>query len=142
KARAMGENAEWADFCYPGPKPGSRETALLMIVDSMEAAVRSLNLGRELVESDDEPLGPASSARPHLNRGRSQYILALQQTIDQVVNSKVNEGQFSDVDFTQKDFATIKSALLSALLSMYHTRRVRKIERRAIYTREEKRLLS
>ena len=127
KARAMGENAEWSDFCYPGPKPRSRETALLMIVDSMEAAVRSLNLGQELVESRDEP---GDSSQPHPNRGRSQYILALQQVIDQVIASKAGEGQFSEVDFTQKDLTTIKSALLSALLSMYHTRRVRKIEKK------------
>ena len=128
KAQAMGEKVEWQDFCYPGPKPRSRETALLMIADSMEAAVRSLNLGRELVESTDEPSGPTD--QPHPNRGRSQYILALQQVIDQVIASKAGEGQFSEVDFTQKDFTVIKSALLSALLSMYHTRRVKKIEKK------------
>ncbi|MCR5346850.1 MAG: HDIG domain-containing protein [Fretibacterium sp.] len=134
KARAMGENAEWSDFCYPGPKPRSRETALLMIADSMEAAVRSLNLGRELVEADNEPDNepdePVNVSQPHPNRGRSQYIQALQQVIDQVVDSKAGEGQFSEVDFTQKDFTTIKAALLSALLSMYHTRRVKKIEKK------------
>ena len=127
KAQAMGEKVEWQDFCYPGPKPRSRETALLMIADSMEAAVRSLNLGQELVEAGGEPL---DSSQPHPNRGRSQYILALQQVIEQVIASKAGEGQFSEVDFTQKDFATIKSALLSALLSMYHTRRVKKIEKK------------
>ncbi|MCR4817762.1 MAG: HDIG domain-containing protein [Fretibacterium sp.] len=127
KALAMGEKVEWQDFCYPGPKPRSRETALLMIADSMEAAVRSLNLGQELVESGDEP---ADTTQPHPNRGRSQYILALQQVIEQVINSKAGEGQFTEVDFTQKDFEAIKSALLSVLLSMYHTRRVKKIEKK------------
>ena len=127
KAQAMGEKVEWQDFCYPGPKPRSRETALLMIADSMEAAIRSLNLGQELVEAGGEPL---DSSQPHPNRGRSQYILAMQQVIEQVIASKAGEGQFSEVDFTQKDLTTIKSALLSALLSMYHTRRVRKIEKK------------
>ncbi len=127
KAQAMGEKVEWQDFCYPGPKPRSRETALLMIADSMEAAIRSLNLGQELVEAGGEPV---DSSQPHPNRGRSQYILALQQVIEQVIASKAGEGQFSEVDFTQKDLTTIKSALLSALLSMYHTRRVKKIEKK------------
>ena len=80
-----------------------------------------------MVEAGGEPL---DSSQPHPNRGRSQYILALQQVIEQVIASKAGEGQFSEVDFTQKDLTTIKSALLSALLSMYHTRRVRKIEKK------------
>ena len=133
KAKAAGEKAdrgrsatvEWSDFCYPGPKPRSRETALLMIVDSTEAAVRSMNLGRKLV-SEDEPEGADEGGHP--NRGRSRNILALRQVVDQVVSSKAGEDQFSEVNFTQKDLAQVKESLLNALLSLYHTRRVKKIE--------------
>ncbi|MBQ7593207.1 MAG: HDIG domain-containing protein [Synergistaceae bacterium] len=116
KAVAMGEKVEWSQFCYPGPKPQTRETALLMIIDSVEAAVRAANI-REL-EAEDT------------NDGKGHAVSKIEQIIHQVINSKINEAQFDDVNFTQKDFATIKQTLKSVLLSMYHTRRVKKIERK------------
>ncbi|MBR1417407.1 MAG: HDIG domain-containing protein, partial [Synergistaceae bacterium] len=117
-----GEVINWADFCYPGPKPQTKETALLMIIDSVEAAVRSANLGRRPSDYD--------AKQPHQNKGKSQYILALQQIISQVINSKINEGQFDEVNLTQRDLTQIKNSLLTALLSMYHTRSVKKIEKK------------
>lgn len=114
KAVAMGEKVEWSQFCYPGPKPQTRETALLMIIDSVEAAVRAANI-REL-EAEDT------------NDGKGHAVSKIEQIIHQVINSKINEEQFDDVNFTQKDFATIKQTLKSVLLSMYHTRKVKKIE--------------
>ena len=127
EARERGEadRVKWSDFCYPGPKPRSRETALLMILDSMEAAIRSESLGRELLRRDARET-PENEG----NRGRSQSIMALKKVIDQVVASKIAEGQFDEVNFTLRDLTRIKEALLNVLLSMYHTRRVKKIERR------------
>ena len=113
KAVAAGENVEWSYFCYPGPKPQSRETALLMIVDSVEAAVRAANI-REL-EADDS------------NREKSKTLGAIEKIVNQVVNSKINERQFDDVNFTFKDLTLIKETLISVLKSMYHTRKVKKI---------------
>ena len=107
KAVAMGENVEWASFCYPGPKPQTRETALLMIVDSVEAAVRAANI-REI---DDT-------------------FVTLEKIVNQVITSKINENQFDEVNFTLKDLALIKETLISVLMSMYHTRKVKKIERK------------
>ncbi len=108
KAVAMGENVEWSSFCYPGPRPQSRETALLMIVDSVEAAVRAANV-RELEE---------------------QAVSKIEKIVNQVVTSKINENQFDDVNFTLKDLTCIKQTLISVLTSMYHTRKVKKIERK------------
>ena len=116
KAVAMGEKVEWSQFCYPGPKPQTRETALLMIVDSVEAAVRAANI-REL-EAEDT------------NDGKGHAVTKIEQIIHQVINSKINEEQFDNVNFTQKDFATIKQTLKTVLISMYHTRKVKKIERK------------
>lgn len=112
KAVAMGENVEWSSFCYPGPAPRSRETALLMITDSVEAAVRAANI-RE-VEAEDS------------NKGAN----TIEKIVNQVVASKINEKQFDNVNFTQKDFAIIKQTLINVLMSMYHTRKVKKIERK------------
>ncbi|MBQ3654384.1 MAG: HDIG domain-containing protein [Synergistaceae bacterium] len=114
KALAQGENVERASFCYPGPRPQSRETALLMIVDSVEAAVRAANI-RELAAEDT-------------NRGKGQAVTTIEKIVNQVVASKIAENQFDDVNFTQKDLARIKQTLISVLISMYHTRKVKKIE--------------
>ena len=124
RERGEEERVEWSDFCYPGPKPQSRETALLMILDSMEAAIRSESLGRELLRRDAREM--QQNGR---NAGRSQAIMALKKVIDQVVGSKIAEGQFDEVDFTLRDLTRIKDSLLSVLLSMYHTRMVRSPDR-------------
>ena len=131
--RGKGEKVERYSFCYPGPKPQSRETALLMIADSLEAAVRSSGLGQTLqdqgAEGQDEAEMRADTAdSPHKNRGRSQSVKAMEQIVDQVIASKVSEGQFDDVNFTQRDITRVKEALMKALLTMYHTRKVKKIE--------------
>ena len=116
KAVAEGENVEWSQFCYPGPKPQSRETALLMITDSVEAAVRAANI-RELASDES-------------NDGKSQAVAKIEKIVAQVIQSKINENQFENVAFTMKDLTIIKQTLISVLISMYHTRHVKKIERR------------
>ena len=116
KAAAMNKKVEWNDFCYPGPKPQSRETALLMITDSVEAAVRAANI-REL-EADDS------------NRVQGKSAKTIRNIVQQVIQSKMNEHQFDDVNFTMKDFARIRETLINVLISMYHTRKVKKIERK------------
>lgn len=102
KARKQGENVNREQFCYPGPMPGSRETALLMLADSVEAAVRS----------DTSNISTPKD---------------LEEIIQSVIESKVNEGQLENVDFTLKDLSKIKEALLYTLQSMYHTRRVKEL---------------
>ncbi|MBQ7221367.1 MAG: HDIG domain-containing protein [Synergistaceae bacterium] len=114
KALAEGQNVDKSDFTYPGPRPQSRETALLMIVDSVEAAVRAANI-REL-EAEDS------------NRGKGHAVSTIEKIVNQVVKSKIDDNQFDDVNFTQKDLARIKQTLISVLTSMYHTRKVKKIE--------------
>lgn len=105
KALAMGEKVEREDFCYPGPEPRSRETALLMITDSVEAAVRASNTAGITPEK-------------------------IEKTVEQVIQSKINEKQFIYVNFTFQDLNIIKKTLTSVLISMYHTRKVKKIEKK------------
>jgi putative nucleotidyltransferase with HDIG domain len=103
KAVANGENVDIGQFCYPGPKPQSRETALLMLLDSAEAAMR------------------AESAK-------ILTVNDIQEVIERVVSVKIKEKQFDDVDFTYKETTLIKAALLKAFQSMYHTRIVKEIK--------------
>lgn len=104
KAKNMGQVIPRDQFCYPGPRPSSRETGLLMLVDSVEAAVRS-------------EVRAASGAMPDLEK-----------IIGEVVDAKTAEGQLDDVDFTLRDLAEIKGTLLYAFQSMYHTRKVKEIK--------------
>jgi len=103
KALAQGENVEREQFCYPGPKPQSRETALLMLMDSLEAAVRS---EIKIIST----------------------VADIQEIVERVVNIKINEKQFDEADFTFKELDLIKAASVRALQSMYHTRTVKEIK--------------
>jgi putative nucleotidyltransferase with HDIG domain len=107
KALALGENVEREQFCYPGPKPQSRETGLLMIMDSLEAAVRSEIRNISTVHD-------------------------LEEIIERVVNIKMSEKQLDEADFTFRDVARIKAESLKALRSMYHTRIVKEIKEKEI----------
>lgn len=103
KARSMGLSVPRDQFCYPGPRPRTRETGLLMLVDSVEAAVRA-------------------------EMRASTSIPDLEKTIEGVVEAKMSEGQLDDIDFTIRDLAVIRQTLLYAFQSMYHTRKVKEIQ--------------
>src|SRR5664280_2620072 len=83
------------DFSYPGPKPFSRETAVIMMADAVEATSRSLN--KYTAESISELV---------------ERILYLQE----------QDGQFSDIPLTFKDISDIKSAFKKRLSDIYHVR--------------------
>ncbi|MGI6253047.1 MAG: HD family phosphohydrolase [Aminivibrio sp.] len=104
KAKSLGMAIPPEQFCYPGPRPRTRETGLLMLVDSVEAAVRS-----EV-------------------RASAATVPDLEKIIEEVVNSKMSEGQLDDVDFTLRDLTEIRRTLLYAFQSMYHTRKVKEIK--------------
>jgi hypothetical protein len=83
------------DFQYPGPKPQSKETAIVMIADSLEAASRSL---------DD--ISEAS----------------LDELIQKIINSKLAENQLDESDLTFGDIQVIKKSFKEVLLSSLHQR--------------------
>ena len=82
-------------YSYPGPKPKSREAALLMIADSSEAAVRSL---------------PEKSFQK------------ISETVNKIVNKKLNSGQLSECSMTLKDLNKIETSLVKTLSGIYHAR--------------------
>jgi putative nucleotidyltransferase with HDIG domain len=96
--REAGGNAELVDetrFRYPGPKPQTREAAILMLADGVEASVRSL-------DSKDEP--------------------SIRAMVDRIVDARVEDGQLDDAELTLKNIAQIKDAFVGQLLGMYHQR--------------------
>ncbi len=84
-----------SDYRYPGPKPQTRETALVMLSDSVEAAARSL---------------------PDPNPAR------LRGMVNKIINVKFTDGQLEDSELTLKDLHTIAKAFLDVLGSIYHHR--------------------
>ena len=84
-----------SEFRYPGPKPNSRETAILMLADSVEAASRSIN-------------------EPTHKR--------LEGLIDSIFRARQNDGQLDDADLTFRDLDRIKDTFLAMLMGIYHGR--------------------
>ncbi len=103
KALLMGESVTEEQFRYPGPRPQSRETALVMLADSVEAAVKARN-------------------KPF------ESIRELKMLVSNVISSKIEAGQFKDVDFTIKDLTVIEDCFVEILRSTYHSREVRNIK--------------
>ena len=82
-------------FTYPGPNPFTREQAILMMADAVEAASRSLT------EYTEENIGAL---------------------VDKIIDSQVNEGFFKECPITFKDISTVKTVFKEKLKTIYHTR--------------------
>jgi putative nucleotidyltransferase with HDIG domain len=98
QACAQGEGSEQADekrFRYPGPRPHSREAAILMLADETEAASRA-------------------------NRPRS--VEEIEKLIDALIRSRVDDGQLDDSDLTLRDLQKVRDTFSSVLQGIYHPR--------------------
>ena len=89
------EEVDVKKFSYPGPKPFSKETAVLMMADSVEAASRSLK------EVNNQ---------------------SLESLVDGIIDSQLIEEQFNNADITFKDITTIKDVFKKRLKNIYHVR--------------------
>ena len=101
KALEEDKNVEEVQFQYPGPKPNTKETGILMICEAVEAAVRSIK------EPD---------------------IMKIEAMIDKIINMRVTAGQLSECPLTMDELTRIKgkvdgsSGLLPVLRGIYHIR--------------------
>ncbi len=84
-----------AKFTYPGPTPFSKETAVLMMADSVEAATRSLT----------------TVTKEKIN-----------DLIENIIDYQVNENQFYNANITFKDISTIKEIFKEKMQNIYHGR--------------------
>ncbi|HXG36781.1 MAG TPA: HDIG domain-containing protein [Dehalococcoidia bacterium] len=95
KASQKDPNIDPDKFRYPGPKPQSRETAIVMLADSVEAVVRS-------------------------SQDRTQE--RIEALVDAVINERVAEGQLDECDLTLRDLRTIARSFKATLRGIYHPR--------------------
>jgi putative nucleotidyltransferase with HDIG domain len=86
---------EEAEFRYPGPKPKSKEPAILMLADAAESSVRAM--------SDPTP-------------GRIEHQVHV------MINRRLMDGQLDECELTLKEVHLIESSLVKSLCSMYHAR--------------------
>jgi putative nucleotidyltransferase with HDIG domain len=82
-------------FSYPGPRPMSKETAIVMMADSVEAASRSL---KTITESTIDKL------------------------VDSIINTQMTEEQYNDAQITFKDIITVRDVFKKRLRNIYHVR--------------------
>lgn len=83
------------DFRYPGPRPHSKETALVMLADSSEAAVRSLK----------EPTAPRIRA-----------------IVTRIIEARMNDGELDQSGLTLNDIAVIREKFIQLLTGIFHPR--------------------
>jgi putative nucleotidyltransferase with HDIG domain len=83
------------DFSYPGPKPQSKEAALVMLADGVQAAVQSM-----------------------VNPGKGH----VEQKIREIIKHKTDEGQLQECPLTFRDLETIAQVFAKVLWGMHHTR--------------------
>ena len=89
------ESVDAALFTYPGPRPQSREAAILMLSDSTEAAARA--------------------ARDHSRE-------AIEQLVERIIRQRLEEGQFDECNLTLRDLTRIKESFITLLTGIYHPR--------------------
>lgn len=89
------ENVNKSQFRYPGPKPGSKETAIVMLADACESAVRAL---------------------------KTPSVAQVEERIDKIIQQRIEDGQFDNCPITFQDIHRIKQTFVRVLRGIQHNR--------------------
>jgi putative nucleotidyltransferase with HDIG domain len=89
------ENVNKEDYTYPGPKPFSRESAVLMMADSVEAASKSV---------------------------KDPQAATLETLVDSIIDGQMQRGQFDNANITLQEITLIREIFKRRLMSIYHVR--------------------
>lgn len=95
KEESLNENVNIKDFQYPGPTPFSKETAILMMADAVEAASKSL---------------------------KNPTFTIIDNFVEKIVNKQMDDGQFLNANITFKEIQAIKKVMKKKLTNIYHLR--------------------
>ncbi len=125
RALESGDEVREEDFRYPGPRPQTKEAGVIMLADSVEAAVRAAAHSGKL-NFGDEPRRPreggANGASPPQAERREGRGSKLQELVEQVIDDRVKSGQLDDCDLTLRDIDRIKRTFVQVLDGIYHPR--------------------
>lgn len=95
KERRKNPEVESEDFTYPGPRPQTKETAIVMLADSIEAAARSI----------EDPT-----------------IEKIDKLIEEVIRKRLSHGELDECTLTMRDLGEIRRSFLSILTGIHHSR--------------------
>lgn len=95
KAKEIDDTILEDEFRYSGPKPQSKESAVIMLADSIEAAVRSMDIKNPIL---------------------------IEQMIRKIINAKIKDNQLSDANITFKEIETIIASFVKTFGAIYHER--------------------
>ncbi|HEU4325672.1 MAG TPA: HDIG domain-containing protein [Roseiflexaceae bacterium] len=104
------DTVDIAAFSYPGPKPQTREQAILMLSDTVEATVRSKAQHGKLL-----------SAR-QAGGGNGNGMQTLEELVTSIIDERVRSGQLDESQLTLQDLARIRAAFINTLQGIYHPR--------------------
>jgi hypothetical protein len=93
-------------FSYPGPKPQTKEAAIIMLADSVEASTRAAAQGGILFGGNTE----------------ADKTVQLRGMVHQIIQEKIDAGQLDECDLTYRDIHRIEDAFVPILEGMYHPR--------------------
>jgi putative nucleotidyltransferase with HDIG domain len=109
------------NFRYPGPKPQTKENAILMLADGVEATVRAMAQAGAL----DRPPTRNSDASETVGLYNDTASIpndTLVQTVHRIISERIEDGQLDECDLTVRDIARIQEAFVSMLKGIYHPR--------------------
>lgn len=89
------EKVEESSFRYEGPKPSSKESGIVLLADSVEAAVRSLG---------------------------SPTVSDIEKMVEKIIKEKIDDGQLDNSTLTLKDLESIKKSFVKVLIGIFHNR--------------------
>lgn len=95
KEQELNPDCQEADFRYPGPAPFSKETAILMMADSVEAATKSL---------------------------KNPTYQMIDEFVDKIIKKQLDENQFANADITLREIEKVKQVFKNKLTNIYHVR--------------------
>lgn len=99
KAKEMDDSVSPEDFSYPGNPPSSRESAIVMMADTVEAACKSMYRNVE-----------------------KPSVSSIEKTINSLISAKIEHNQLDNCNLTFSDITKVKAAFLPILAGAYHSR--------------------
>ena len=115
RAVERGDVVDVKDFTYPGPRPRTKEAAIIMLADAVETTVRSQAQAGKFQVTHAE----ASGSDVGVNVAGNAKIA---EVVNRIINDRLAEGQLDECDLTLKDIGQIRESFIAVLSNIYHPR--------------------
>jgi cyclic-di-AMP phosphodiesterase PgpH len=106
-----GEEVDEADFRYAGPKPQTKEAGIILLADSVEAAVRSMSQSGSLFSRTNDDAD-----------GETLRTSRMDSIVEGIIRDRIDDGQLDECDLTIKQIDEIQQIFVSILEGVYHPR--------------------